>query len=175
MLKPDSARVLSSVPVRIEARYLVRRGEAPPMHEEDAMRFGTLWRVAVLASLALLVSGQLCMLTTCVPRMGQHPGPRHAAAHACCRALPTGGAATGPVKTPAATGAMPCDQAMHTAGAPALSLPVATVAPLSLFVTSAALLAPPARVSVPRAPIDTGPRLGRQRSAPAGLRAPPVA
>ena len=135
------------------------------------MRFGRLWRVAVLASLALLVSGQLCMLTTCVPRLG----PRHAVAHACCRVLPMGRAASGSAKTPAATGAMPCDQAMHTAGGPALSLPLASVPPISLLVTSAALLLPPARVSAPRAPTDTGPSLGRQRSAPAGLRAPPQA
>ena len=135
------------------------------------MRFGTLWRVAVLASLALLVSDQLCMLTTCVPRLT----PLHAAAHACCRALPIGGAAPGDAKSPVAPRAMPCGLAMHTADAPALSLPLASVAPVSLFSTFAALLAPPARVSVPRAPIDTGPPVDRFRSAPAGLRAPPRA
>ena len=135
------------------------------------MRVGTLWRVAVLASLAFLVSGQLCMLTTCVPRLT----PRHAAAHACCRALPADGTASGPAKAPVTPGAMPCDLSMHTADAPALSLPLASVAPASLLVAPAALLAPPARVSVPRAPIDTGPPVDRQRSAPAGLRAPPQA
>ena len=135
------------------------------------MRVGTLWRVAVLASLALLVSGQLCMLTTCVPRLTSF----HAsAAHACCRALPTGGA-SGPAKAPVAPGAMPCDQAMHNADAPTLSQPLACVTPTTFLMVSAALLAPPARVSVPRAPIDTGPRVDWQRSAPAGLRAPPQA
>jgi len=131
------------------------------------MKVGTLWRVAVLASLALLVSGQLCMLTTCVPRLTPH----HAAAHACCRALPTSRAGSGGAQSP---GAMPCGLAMHTVSAPALALPSASVAPVSLFPTFAALLAPPTRVSVPRA-IDTGPPVDRFGSAPAGLRAPPQA
>ena len=137
------------------------------------MRVGTLWRVAVLASLALHVSGQLCMLTTCVPRL---TSSHTAAAHACCRALPAGGA-TGPAKAPVVPGAMPCDQAMHVADAPTLSQPLACVAlaPLHDFAAFAAQLAPPARVSVPRAPIDTGPPVDRQRSAPPGLRAPPQA
>jgi len=135
------------------------------------MRVGTLWRVAVLASLALLVSGQLCMLTTCVPRLAT----AHAATHACCRALPAGGAASGGARSPVAPRAMPCGLALHTVSAPVLSLPWASVAPVSLFSTFAALLAPPARVSVPRAPIDTGPPVDRFGSAPAGLRAPPQA
>src|SRR5262245_19755302 len=75
-----------------------------PHAEENAMRVGTLWRVAVLASLALLVSSQLCMLTTCVPRL---TSSRSASAHACCRAAPTG--AQGPVRAPMVPGAMPCD------------------------------------------------------------------
>jgi len=129
------------------------------------MRVGTLWQVAVLASLALLASGQLCMLTTCVPRLS----PRHAIDHSCCRALPTGGA----TKAPAAPYDMPCGLAMHIAGAPVLSSPaIAQTSPFPMF---AALLAPPARVNAPRAPIDTGPPVDRQRSAPAGLRAPPQA
>ena len=132
------------------------------------MRFGTLWRVAVLASLALLVSGQLCMLTTCVPRLTSF---HTSAAHACCRALPTGGAA----KSPESPEAMPCSMALHVADAPVLSLPLACVAPAFLLSTFAAQLAPPARVDAPRAPIDTGPPVDRQRSAPAGLRAPPEA
>ena len=105
------------------------------------MRVGTLWQVAVLASLALLASGQLCMLTTCVPRLS----PRHAIDHSCCRALP-GAAASGPARGPAAPGGMPCDQVMHTAAAPTLSLPSASVAPASLIASFAALLArrPPA-------------------------------
>jgi len=134
------------------------------------MRVGTLWQVAVLASLALLASGQLCMLTTCVPRLS----PRHAIDHSCCRALP-GAAASGPARGPAAPGGMPCDQVMHTAAAPTLSLPSASVAPASLIASFAALLAPPARVDVPRAPIDTGPPVDRHGPAPSGLRAPPQA
>ena len=138
------------------------------------MRVGMLWRVAVLASLALHVSGQLCMLTTCVPRL---TSSHTAAAHACCRALPAGGA-SGQAKAPVVPGAMPCDQAMHVADAPTLSQPLACVdtAPLHYyFAAFAALLAPPARASVPRAPIDTGPTVDWQKSAPAGLRAPPQA
>ena len=136
------------------------------------MRVGTLWRVAVLASLALLVSGQLCMLTTCVPRLT----PSHKAAHACCRALPEAGATSAPTRAPVPSGAMPCSQVMHTADAPLLSLPLASVGPVPLpFTASAALLAPPARVLVPRAPIDAGPPVDRHGSAPAGLRAPPRA
>jgi hypothetical protein len=140
-----------------------------PHVEEDAMRVGTLWKLAVLASLALLVSSQLCMLTTCVPRLS----PRHLAAHACCRALPDRGASSGPMRVPGASGVMPCDQFMHTASAPALSLPLASAPALALFTDVAALLAPPARVSVPRAPIDTGPPVDRHGLAPASLRAPP--
>lgn len=131
------------------------------------MRFGRLWHAAVLASLALLVSGQLCMITTCVPRLTA----RHVALHACCRALPTGGAA----KAPEPPREMPCGMALHTTSAPALSSPPASVVPSLFSAAFAALLAPPARVDVPRAPIDTGPPVDRQRSAPADLRAPPQA
>jgi hypothetical protein len=162
MLDVESARV-RGLPSRRGTKDVTVKH---PHAEEDAMRFGTLWRVAVLASLALLVSGQLCMLTTCAPRLTPH----HVAVHACCRALPTGGTA----KSPAASGAMPCSIALHMAGAPALASPSLAQAS-SLFTTFAALLAPPARVSVPQAPIDTGPPVDRQRSAPAGLRAPPQA
>ena len=161
MLVLESARVRGRLKRRGAGIVMVKH----PHAEEDAVRNGTLWRVAVLASLALLVSAQLCMLTTCVPRLT----PRHAAAHACCRALPGGGAA----KTPAASGAMPCDIALHVTGAPALALP--NLVQASLHSACAALLAPPARVCIPRAPIDTGPPVDRQRSAPAGLRAPPQA
>jgi hypothetical protein len=132
------------------------------------MRFGRLWQAAVLASVGLLVSGQLCMITTCMPRLTA----RHVALHVCCRALPMRGGA----KAPAAPLEMPCGMALHMTSAPALSSPIASVVPSSLFPAAfAALLAPPARVDVPRAPIDTGPPVDRQRSAPAGLRAPPQA
>jgi hypothetical protein len=166
MLEHEFARVRGLASRRGAGEVMVKH----PHAEEDAMRFGTLWRVAVLASLALLVSGQLCMLTTCVPRLT----PRHAASHACCRALPTGGTASGAAKTPAEA-SMPCGLAMHTAAAPGLSLPLESTAALLSFQDLAALLLPPARVDTPRAPIDTGPPVDRHRSAPAGLRAPPQA
>jgi len=135
------------------------------------MRFGTLWRFAVLASLALLVSGQLCMLTTCVPRLV----PVHAS-HACCRALPLGPAADGSQgDAPSSESAMPCGQAMHTTGAPSLAPPLAASVAFTAFDATAELLAPPARVIVPRAPIESHPPLDRTSPAPAGLRAPPQA
>ena len=171
MLGHESARVRRRASRRGGGDVTVKH----PHAEEDAVRVGTLWRVAVLASLALLVSGQLCMLTTCVPRLTSLP---RSAAHACCRALPTGGA-PGPAQAPVVPGAMPCDQFMHLAGAPTLSQPLACVTPAPLpfaaFAAASALLAPPARVSVPRVPIDTGPPVDRLRSAPADLRAPPQA
>src|SRR6185369_8298594 len=173
MIPHAGSRVGAGAPPRIEARCQRMSTVKHPHAEEDAMRVGTLWRVAVLASLALLVSGQLCMLTTCVPRL---TSLHRSAAHACCRALPTGGA-PGPARAPVVPGAMPCDQVMHLAGAPTLSQPLATPAPLhfAAFAAASALLAPPARVSVPRVPIDTGPPVDRLRSAPADLRAPPQA
>src|SRR5262249_25654186 len=125
-------------------------------------------RSAVLASLALLASGQLCMLTTCVPRLTPH----HAPPHACCRAFPAGRA---PAPSPGSAVAMPCELAMHAAAAPALSLPLASAAPAALIEPPASLLAAPARGPSPRAPVDTGPLPGRHSPAPAGLRAPPEA
>jgi len=38
-------------------------------HAENAMKDDTHSRVTAFAPLALLVSSQLCMLTTCVPRL----------------------------------------------------------------------------------------------------------
>ena len=135
------------------------------------MRFGTLWRLAVLASLALLVSGQLCMLTTCVPRLTSV----HAAAHACCRGLPVGPTTDAPARAPVGASGMPCTLAMDTAAAPSLALPLAVAATPATLESSPELLAPLARVGLPRAPTDTGPPLDRHSPASAGLRAPPQA
>lgn len=132
------------------------------------MRIGPLWRSAVLASLALLASGQLCMLTTCVPRLTPH----HAPVHACCHALPS---QQSPAPAPASSAGMPCSLAMHSAAAPTLESPPASIVPAALLEASASLLAPPVRGSAPRAPLDTGPAPDRYRSAPADLRAPPQA
>ena len=129
------------------------------------MRIGPLWRSAVLASLALLASGQLCMLTTCVPRLAPH----HAPVHACCHALPSQQS-----PAPASSAGMPCSLAMHSAAAPTLDSPLASIVPAALLEASASLLAPPVRGSAPRAPLDTG-APDRHRSAPADLRAPPQA
>jgi len=136
------------------------------------MRFGTLWRMSVLASLALLMSGQLCMLTTCVPRLT----PFHAARHACCRVVPLDRSPDHRVPSP---GAMPCDQVMHATAAPVLALPLACsgfgpgAGALDATIAPNLLLAAPACVSAPRALADTGPPLGRPGPASAGLRAPP--
>ena len=136
------------------------------------MRIGTLWRMSVLASLALLVSGQLCMLTTCVPRLT----PPHAARHACCRVVPLDRSHDRSVPS---SGAMPCDQAMHATAAPVLALPLACSGfgtagggPVATIAASA-LVARPLVEGAPRALADTGPPLGRLKPAPAGLRAPP--
>lgn len=130
------------------------------------MRFGTAGRFAVLASLALLVSGQLCMLTTCLPRLNRSAG--RAAAHACCRASSS---AQAPQSNP--TGPMPCDMALHGASAPVLDAVAPATLPAALIVAAAITLAPPARVAFPASVADTGPPLDRLLPAPAGERAPP--
>ena len=140
----------------------------PTQAEENAMRSGRLWQCAVLASLALLMSGQLCMLTTCVPRL-QH---MHSAAHACCRATP---APASPTRSAPAPGAMPCDVQLQVATAPVLAAASPLALPATLFVAAAISLAPPARVAAPFARTDTGPPLERLSPAPAGVRAPPQA
>ena len=132
------------------------------------MRLGTLWRVAVLASLALLVSGQLCMLTTCVPRLTSHSR----AAHTCCRALPADHA---PAHAPEPLGAMPCHVSLVTADAPTLPPPLANVVHVLRVESLAALLPAPAAGTSQPAPHDTGPPLARHLPAPTGLRAPPEA
>ena len=140
----------------------------PKQAEASAMRSGRLWQSAVLASLALLMSGQLCMLTTCVPRL-QH---MHSAAHACCRATP---APSCPTRSSQAPGAMPCDVQLQVATAPVLAAATPSAAPAAPLFTSAITLAPPARVAAPFAATDTGPPLERRSPAPAGVRAPPQA
>ncbi len=132
------------------------------------MRFGTPWRFAVLASLTLLMSGQLCMLTTCVPRLTQL---RDATAHGCCRTAPSTNAPLAPVPA----GAMPCEQQLSIVDAPSLAAPQALAMPAVLAVELAPSLAPPVRVASTERDLDTGPAPGVHRPAPAGLRAPPRA
>lgn len=134
------------------------------------MRFGTPWRIAVLASLALLSSGQLCMLTTCLPRLRQE----RAATHACCRATPAPAVPHGGSPAPA-TGAMPCDEQAQATNAPTLSPALPLAIPAVLDAADLATLAPPAAIALPVAAADTGPPAERFSPAPAGLRAPPVA
>ena len=130
------------------------------------MRIGGMWRFAVLASLALLVSGQLCMITTCVPRLAQ----LRTAEHACC-STPVG--ADGPV-APARAGAMPCDQLSSLADAPSLDAP--SPIPVAMLTNEApAVLEAPAPAEAAARACDTGPPPGRTGPAPAGLRAPPIA
>jgi len=151
------------------------RVDAHPHAEEDAMRFGVHMRLAALASLALFLSGQLCMLTTCVPRLRDLAA---GSAHACCHALPGEHAPSGPDRGPAPSGApagaMPCDQASSLADAPTLA------APQPLAVAPAWVpLNEPTRILLPVAlelrERDTGPVPGRHSPAPSGLRAPPIA
>ena len=133
------------------------------------MRSGMQWRSAVLASLALLMSGQLCMLTTCVRRM-QHANM--SSQHACCRATPDSSA---PARSQPTPGTMPCDVMLDGVSAPVLAAAAPLALPASLLVLAAATLAPPARVTAPLAEADTGPPHERISPAPAGLRAPPQA
>jgi hypothetical protein len=132
------------------------------------MRSGTLWGSAVLASLALLMSGLLCMVTTCVPRL-QRLNAETAAT--CCHALPSDEA---DAPAPMPSGAMPCAQSMQLAAAPTLDAPAPAV--LCAVLSSVVLASAPADAIEP-APIerDTGPTPGVHSPAPAGLRAPPRA
>lgn len=128
------------------------------------MRLGHAWRAAVLASLALLLSGQLCMLTTCVPRLGRTAR----GAHACCEAS---GRATPPAAPAPATHGMPCNQQLLTADAPVFGVDGSALVVVLPFV--AAAVASPAIVTLPIAHDDTGPPVSRTLPATAGLRAPP--
>lgn len=132
------------------------------------MRFGTMWRSAVLASVTLLVSGQLCMLTTCVPRL-RVP---HASAHACCRATPGPAAPAAPAHERA--GAMPCDIMLHGTAAPVLASASPAALPVALVLAATAALAPPTRLAaLPFVGAESGPPHERTTPAPAGPRAPP--
>ena len=135
------------------------------------MRPSGLWRATALAAALLLTSGQLCMLTTCVPRLQRASA---AQAHACCHAAP-GSATSSAPRAPAPMGAMPCDQSLNLAGSPTLQVPAVSVLPLAI----AADIASSATESTPIVlePIerDTGPSPGRHTPAATGLRAPPRA
>jgi hypothetical protein len=138
------------------------------------MRFGAPRHLAVLASLSLLVSGQLCMLTTCVPRLREAGA---ASVHACCRTDPTQGAAASsePARPSAPRGSMPCDQFSSFADAPTLPAPepLACV-PAGDLETAPAPATPPVLERMVREH-DAGPLPGRDGPATAGLRAPPLA
>ena len=137
------------------------------------MRFGTPWRLAVFASLVLLMSGQLCMVTTCVPRLHRLRGATSSmASHACCRTTPV---SSSPARSSRTPGAMPCDVVLNAAVAPELAAAPLTTLPATLVVAAAAPLAPPAHAADPFAEADTGPPHERHTPAPAGLRAPPQA
>jgi len=130
------------------------------------MRIGGMWRLAVLASLALLVSGQLCMLTTCVPRLTH----LRTAAHGCCSTPARAGAPA----APAPAGAMPCDQLVSLADTPTLDAPLPVLAAAFEAVELVVLEAPAPAIAAARE-CDTGPPPGRTGPAPTGLRAPPIA
>ncbi len=132
------------------------------------MRLGHAWRAAVLASLALLVSGQLCMITTCVPRLIRLAQGGHAA-HACCG---NAGRAQSPASPRSTSHAMPCDQQLQSVSAPVLDDAIATalVAVVPYVVTP---LDAPSLVCACIELDDTGPPQERSLPATAGLRAPP--
>ena len=130
------------------------------------MRFGAAWRIAVLASLALLMSSQLCMLTTCLPRFHHQRRPAHAGG----RVMPQP-----PMRAPTATGARACGTALDGPRVSALGAVMNGATPTALIVAAAVTLAPSAHEPLPVAVADSGPPPGRRRTAPAGQRAPPQA
>jgi hypothetical protein len=138
------------------------------------MRFGTLRRIAVLASLSLFASGQLCMLTTCVPRLREAGA---AAAHACCRTAPAQDApgAPRPESPGAPPGTMPCHQVSNLTDAPTLAAPEPLAAAPALATEPEPAAVPAPRIERPRSTHDTGLMPGRDGPATAGLRAPPIA
>jgi hypothetical protein len=136
--------------------------------EEAGMRTGAMWRFAVLAAVALLASGQLCMLTTCVPRLQKASA---AEAHSCCHAV----AETDAPSAPIPMGAMPCDQSVSLAGVPTLDAPAPAVLPLAIAADAAVALMEIASIELAPIERDTGPSPGRHTPAPTGLRAPPRA
>jgi len=132
------------------------------------MRLGVWWRTAVFASLALLASGQLCMMTTCAPRLGR---VGNHAAHACCD---TGARAPAPAP-PGHQGTMPCSVAMSLAHVPGLDTPQPALPVLGVQVLGEDVVAPSAPATTGDLDRDHGPPPGHTGSAPAGLRAPPLA
>ena len=134
------------------------------------MRSGSMWRLAALAAAVLLASGQLCMLTTCVPRLQR---AKFAGAHACCHAAPVRGASAPSAPTPVS--AMPCDQSLNLAGAPTLDAPAPAVALLAIADDFLAAAMEPAPLELAPIERDTGPSPGCHTPAPTGLRAPPRA
>jgi len=131
------------------------------------MRFGTPWRLAVLASVALLASGQLCMLTTCVPRLTRADAET---SHACCAGAPTPEA---PLPMP--SGAMPCGQLVSLTDAPTLDHPSPIVMVIALATHEHDRIVPREDAAVAQIERDTGPAPGVHPTAPTGLRAPPRA
>lgn len=127
------------------------------------MRLGLSWRVSVIVSMLLLLSGQFCMLTTCLPRMTRAQG----ADHACCHAE-----RTTPARTPAPTGAMPCGQSVVLTDGGVHEAPAPIVQTIAWFVT-APPVSMPAERNLVRPVDDDGPPLARTSPATAGLRAPP--
>lgn len=127
------------------------------------MRLGLTWRVSVFVSLLLLLSGQFCMLTTCLPRMARAQG----AAHACCHAE-----RNTPARTPASTSAMPCGQSVVLTDVGVHEAPAPIVQTLACFVALPQAPTPALR-TVARAIDDDGPPLAQTSPATAGLRAPP--
>ena len=67
-------------PARVVRRREPSRRVRIVQRKEGDMRIGKPWRLGVLVTLLFLLSGQFCMLTTCLPRLAR----QHAAAHACC-------------------------------------------------------------------------------------------
>ena len=132
------------------------------------MRFGALRHLAVLASLSLLMSGQLCMLTTCVPRLREAGA---APAHSCCRTDP--GRDT--PRAPFLPGTMSCDQvsSLTDATTPVAPEPFA-LAPARAPESAPALAMLPAGERLELI-LDSRPLPGRDGPATAGLRAPPLA
>ncbi|MFM7230818.1 MAG: hypothetical protein ACKO3S_02420 [bacterium] len=131
------------------------------------MRFRLSWRPSVLVALALLVSGQFCMLTTCLPRLARASDT----AHACCRAS---GRGETPAPAPTAAHTMPCGQHLVTSDAPSVpDAPETSLVLATVLEAPRVLASPVAGVAFARA--DGGPPPEHGRTAPAGLRAPPAA
>ena len=123
------------------------------------MRIGKPWRLGVLVTLLFLLSGQFCMLTTCLPRLAR----QHAAAHACC---------PGHRGSSEPSGSMPCAQPLVLS---ATASEVAAPLPVTVLATLVGCLEAPAPSHVERSPLvgETGPPHTWTSCAPSGLRAPP--